>query len=146
MTYRPSLGPGRGHYNTTPFPSTNDNSNKENVDPHQIPNIHDDIIDREVSALKLYLTMTPTFSIPTVLNMPRDFPFENTDVKYKTSYWKLTMSALLLRNAKPGSYKGYSLEYIEVGPDNARHFIGYSEATNEWIIADTKKKLFGKMV
>ena len=121
-------------------------SDKENIDPNnRVSNIHDDEINEDVEHLKRYLYRTPTYSIPMKFTMPEGYSFKESNTPFPTAYFKLILSALLMKNAKEGAYKGQNLEYAQVGPDNAAHFIGFSDVTHNWIIADTKKKLFGKM-
>lgn len=115
---------------------------------NEILGVFDQDMTEEVHRLKKHLFTTPTFPTPTEFNIPEDY---TTWVKLpenasKQSYWRVIMTAFLTKNIRKGQYKGVPLEYAQAGPENAIHFIGYSDINRNWMIADSKKKLFATMV
>jgi hypothetical protein len=56
------------------------------------------------------------------------------------------MSAFQMKEGKKDFYNGKLREYIEVGPPNKCHYIGFCDPENKWLISDGKKKLFAAMM
>jgi hypothetical protein len=131
----------------TPKPCTMDTINEVET-KFKILNIHDENMVEEVAQLKEYLHIIPTYPIPTKFTKPSGYTFwiQQENEAVNKSYWALVLSTFLMKNKKGGSYQANALEYAQAGPDNSRHFIGYNNNTNKWIITDTKKKLFAAII
>jgi hypothetical protein len=147
------------------FPSAWCRTNKENIPPRKstnpftinpvkeeaiegnIPNINSEDFTQEVIHLKAFLFTVPTAPVPIKFKLPSDYEFWiKQDEELGMSYWKVVLSAFMKKNKQSNSYQGTNVEYAQAGPDNNRHFIGFNEDTNQWIIADRKKKLFSAIV
>ena len=126
-----------------------DGSDKENINPNtKVSNIHDEDIVEEVHRLEQYISTLATVPTPKEFVFPPDYVtwVAQPDKETTQRYLKVIMTAFLNKNIQHDKYRGQQVTYAQIGPDNARHFIGFSEVYDKWMMADTKKKLFGTIV
>ena len=125
-----------------------DDSDKENVNPNvKISGMHSPDMTEEVHRLKTFIANLSPYATVQELIIPTDYQtwVDQPNETMKQSYIKVIMSAFLDKYAQNDKYRGQSVTYAQVGPDNAPHFIGFSEILGKWMIADGKKKLFATM-
>ncbi|KAF7760510.1 hypothetical protein Agabi119p4_11186 [Agaricus bisporus var. burnettii] len=111
----------------------NDNQTNSSVDD----------LDEEVHRLTNFMKTLALYPTPDEFFPPTNYTTFIDKGEENLPYWNDILKCLMKKNYKEGTYRGYTVGYVELGIPNAPHFIGIDHNNNKFIIANTKKALFG---
>ncbi|XP_006463893.1 hypothetical protein AGABI2DRAFT_120681 [Agaricus bisporus var. bisporus H97] len=123
-------------------PSSEHKNINNSIPKHPKANTPIDDIGEDAHRLIEFMKTVSPYLTPDEFLPPTNYTTFIHKGEENLSYWNDILTRVMKKNYQEGKYRGSSVGYAELGVPNAPHFLGV-DYNNKFIIANTKKALFG---